>query len=197
MGATVLSAAPQSADAYPIDCAILLCLAGGWPANPHCDAARAEFVRRITPWPVEPPLQIWRCPMGGRGSGLPSAALLPSPADASDERSTSPAGIDISDASFDPVRSIRVYHVQYRQRTTGDGENGSGEECVRRDTSRLGVYGAQGEFRWHEMQAGSVPLGSGQSAFDPPENCRWYRYRSVAVSWTDALGTRGFEEVRY
>ena len=25
--------------------------------------ARAEFIRRITPWPIEPPLQIWRCPM--------------------------------------------------------------------------------------------------------------------------------------
>jgi hypothetical protein len=52
------------AQTYPIDCAILLCLAGGWPASVHCNRARAEFIRRITPWPVEPPLQIWRCPMG-------------------------------------------------------------------------------------------------------------------------------------
>ena len=86
------------------------------------------------------------------------------------------------------MRSIRVYHVQYAQRTTGGGEDDSGEECERRDTSRLGVYGAQGEFRWHEMPAGSIPTGPGYSAFVPPENCRWYRYRSVAVSWTDALG---------
>jgi len=46
------------------DCAILLCLSGGWPASVPCARARAEFIRRITPWPVEPPLQIWRCPMG-------------------------------------------------------------------------------------------------------------------------------------
>jgi len=52
------------AQTYPIDCAILLCLAGGWPASVPCSRARAEFIRRITPWPVEPPLQIWRCPMG-------------------------------------------------------------------------------------------------------------------------------------
>lgn len=52
------------ADAYPIDCAIFLCLAGGWPNDPDCNAARAEFIRRITPMPVEPPLQLWRCPMG-------------------------------------------------------------------------------------------------------------------------------------
>ena len=50
--------------AYPIDCAIFLCLAGGWLSSPDCNAARAEFVRRITPLPVEPPLQLWRCPMG-------------------------------------------------------------------------------------------------------------------------------------
>lgn len=61
-----LTAAPQRAQAqsYPIDCAILLCLSGGWPTSVPCTRARAEFIRRITPWPVEPPLQIWRCPMG-------------------------------------------------------------------------------------------------------------------------------------
>lgn len=50
------------AHAYQVDCAILLCLAGGWPASAPCAHARAVFIRRITPWPVEPPLQIWRCP---------------------------------------------------------------------------------------------------------------------------------------
>lgn len=64
--AFVASWLPNSAKAqsYPIDCAILLCLSGGWPASVPCARARAEFIRRITPWPVEPPLQIWRCPMG-------------------------------------------------------------------------------------------------------------------------------------
>lgn len=52
------------AQTYPIDCAILLCLSGGWPTSVPCARARAEFIRRITPWPVEPPLQIWRCPIG-------------------------------------------------------------------------------------------------------------------------------------
>jgi hypothetical protein len=58
-----------SAQTYPIDCAILLCLSGGWPASVPCSRARAEFIRRITPWPVEPPLQIWRCPMGASFDG--------------------------------------------------------------------------------------------------------------------------------
>lgn len=56
--------------AYPIDCAILLCLSGGWPASAPCARARAEFIRRVTPWPVEPPLQIWRCPMGASFPGF-------------------------------------------------------------------------------------------------------------------------------
>ena len=62
---------PTSAPAYPIDCAILLCMAGGFPASAECSAAKVEVIRRITPWPVEPPLQLWRCPMG-RNPGLPS-----------------------------------------------------------------------------------------------------------------------------
>ena len=53
-----------SAQSYQVDCAILLCLAGGWPASAPCAHARAVFIQRITPWPIEPPLQIWRCPMG-------------------------------------------------------------------------------------------------------------------------------------
>lgn len=51
------------ANAYQIDCAILLCLSGGWPPSAPCVAAKIEFIRRITPFPIEPPLQIWRCPM--------------------------------------------------------------------------------------------------------------------------------------
>ncbi len=64
---------PARAQTYPIDCAILLCLSGGWPASVPCARARAEFIRRITPWPVEPPLQIWRCPMGASYETSPSS----------------------------------------------------------------------------------------------------------------------------
>ena len=63
---------PARAQTYQIDCAILLCLSGGWPASVPCARARAEFIRRITPWPVEPPLQIWRCPMGASHETAPA-----------------------------------------------------------------------------------------------------------------------------
>ena len=55
---------PTAVAAYPIDCAIFLCMAGGFPASAECNAAKAEVIRRITPFPIEPPLQLWRCPMG-------------------------------------------------------------------------------------------------------------------------------------
>ncbi|WP_428929844.1 hypothetical protein [Marinibacterium sp. SX1] len=64
MGSLAGTAQKSFAQTFPIDCAILLCLSDGWPASAPCARARAEFIRRITPWPVEPPLQIWRCPMG-------------------------------------------------------------------------------------------------------------------------------------
>lgn len=64
LGSFIGNANRAQAQTYQIDCAILLCLAGGWPASVPCTRARAEFIRRITPWPIEPPLQIWRCPMG-------------------------------------------------------------------------------------------------------------------------------------
>jgi hypothetical protein len=71
-------ATPTPAKAYQVDCAILLCLSGGWPASAECVHARAVFIRRITPWPIEPPLQIWRCPMGIAAGDMtsPSQQLL-------------------------------------------------------------------------------------------------------------------------
>lgn len=48
----------KPARAYDIDCAIMLCMAGGFPSSAVCAAAYAEMIRRITPWPVRPPFGI-------------------------------------------------------------------------------------------------------------------------------------------
>jgi hypothetical protein len=197
------SAAP--AQAYQVDCAILLCLAGGWPASTPCAHARAVFIRRITPWPIEPPLQIWRCPMGAsfnepaplspierlyditfRHSPLihseaASAPLVPVQAD-------DQADIDISDDAFDFVRSIRVYHIQYGQNENRDGD------CNRSDSTRLGSYGLQGDYRWTRSNVAQVPTASQLTI---PNGCRSYFYRSVFVDWRDHAGNYGSEEVRY
>ena len=191
--------------AYQVDCAILLCLSGGWPASAPCAHARAVFIQRITPWPIEPPLQIWRCPMGAsfaRPAPVTSAdrlydiAFRPGPS-MSPPVGSSPiipmqsnqqADINISGAAFDFVRSIRVYHIQYSQRENQD------DRCRRQDATRLGRYGLQGDFSWSESRVADVPPAA---ALDIPSGCSSYRYRAVFVDWRDHAGHYGFELVRY
>ena len=197
------TAAP--ARAYPVDCAILLCLAGGWPVSAPCAHARVVFIRRITPWPIEPPLQIWRCPMGvsfnspaalspmdrlydiafrsGPLINLPTEPLPHLPVQADEQ-----ADIDISGDAFDFVRSIRVYDIQYSQRVNSDGD------CIRSDATRRGSYGVQGDYRWTDASVDQVPLAS---ALRRPGHCGRTDYRAVFVDWRDQAGNYGFEEVRY
>ena len=193
------------ASAYQVDCAILLCLAGGWPAAAPCAHARAVFIRRITPWPVEPPLQIWRCPLGASfvpvETPSPSERLfeaanwtaLPRQSFSADAllrevQGTDRADVDISDETFDFGRSIRVFHIQYCQRENWEGE------CTRSDATRLGIYGTQGDYYWTLSKATVVPSAS---RLRIPSGCSNYFYRSVFVEWRDHAGHYGSEEVRY
>ncbi len=138
MGAVVASAARiggQPAAAYPIDCAILLCLAGGFPASAECGAAKAEMIRRITPWPIEPPLQLWNCP-------------LSIPADLAAVIGMVDAGLG-SDGLTDEVRGYRdgveIYHIaSYSRRNVGGSEGG----LVVIDNTSRGDYDAAGNFSW-------------------------------------------------
>lgn len=236
LGGIVIFVNPAASSAYPVDCAILLCLAGGWPASAECSHARAVFIRRITPWPIEPPLQIWRCPMGVALNEDPAGPLLARihnavqanrpvapqitnsvfqagegdvgktiAAQIIEASATGTADIDISDPAFDFVRSLRVYHMEFRQRRTRD-------DCNRTDNSRQGTYGQQGSFAWrrHNLRsrynAGSQPTRS-LSWNAPPQSaihrvrrggdCPNIRFRAVGVYWEDFEGAPGYEEVRY
>ena len=51
-------AAPQKAQAYDIDCAIILCMAGGFPPSAVCARAYRKMIQRITPWPSLPPFGV-------------------------------------------------------------------------------------------------------------------------------------------
>ncbi len=204
LGVGLSTATITPAAAYPVDCAILLCLAGGWPASAECAHARAVFIRRITPWPIEPPLQIWNCPMRAsfRGqqmslerlfdiafrSDLPSTALsLPQgsagliPVDAQ-------ADVDISDPAFDFVRSIRVFEITYQQRRSSDGD------CNSWGSVYMGSYGDQGEYSRRRSSVSAVPTASDLAV---PADCHNYWHRSVFVEWRDYEGSYGHEEVHY
>lgn len=195
----------EPAQAYQVDCAILLCLAGGWPESAPCAHARAVFIRRITPWPIEPPLQIWRCPMGASFSApavespmerlydiafrdAPQVSVPQDPLSLVQAKSDEGADIDISGDAFDFVRSIRVFHIQFDQHRSRDGD------CIVSDATRLGSYGAQGGYHWNRSSVVQVPPAS---ELPNTESCNWLIYRSVFVDWRDHEGNYGFEEVRY
>jgi hypothetical protein len=191
------------AAAYPVDCAIQLCLAGGWPASAECAHARTVFIARITPWPVEPPLQIWNCPMRAslRGEAKPIERLLdiavrgePVPLVSIPETPWAPqlvqdrADVDISDPAFDFVRSIRVFEITYQQRRSSDGD------CNSWGAVYMGTYGAQGEYGRRRSSVSAVPTASDLAV---PADCRSYWHRSVFVEWRDYEGSYGHEEVHY
>lgn len=123
------AAATAPAFAYPIDCAIFLCMAGGFPPSAECTAAKAEVIRRITPWPVEPPLQLWRCPMSV------------------DRTTAASLGITLDPDGLPPeVRQYRdaveIYHIQtYTRRRTKDGEYVI-------DGTQVGKYTSSDNFAW-------------------------------------------------
>jgi hypothetical protein len=194
---------PTRASAYPVDCAILLCLAGAWPASAECAHARAVFIRRITPWPIEPPLQIWNCPMrasiraptamerlldiafraesmrpmASKPDGLSDLLLVQDQAD-----------VDISDPAFDFVRSIKVFEITYQQRRSSDGD------CNIWSAVYEGSYGEQGDYIRRRSSAAAIPEASD---FSNPPSCSTYWHRSVFVEWRDYEGTYGHEEVHY
>ena len=58
LAATISIMPATPAKAYDMDCAIMLCMAGGFPPSAVCAAAYAEMIRRITPWPSRPPFGI-------------------------------------------------------------------------------------------------------------------------------------------
>ena len=175
---------PSPASAYQIDCAILLCLAGGFPPSVPCARARAEMIRRITPWPIEPPLQIWRCPMhaafdlpaaerpavrlyqiGANPAQTPrSPALPPTEARFVDRLlqvatgeytdGNETADADISGPEFDFVRSIRVFSVEVARQHWIGGDN---DTCNQSQRVRVGTYGTQGDFSWHGSSVAALP----------------------------------------
>lgn len=221
------SLTPQRAEAYPIDCAILLCLAGGWPASAECSRARAEFVRRITPWPVEPPLQVWRCPMhttaglddalgGTQGAMTRLAAAL--------SRANPQQGFEQSVPEVAPTvlytvdRDMRLGAILLQVQVEGDAADIdiSGPEFDFVRSIRVWhVVASQHQGRDDCIHSDGTRLGQytiqGQyhwqrshvgtlpPAFghNPTGWCSSYRYRAVFVDWRDHEGNYGYERVDY
>lgn len=98
------------------------------------------------------------------------------------------ADVDISDAAFDFVRSIRVFEITFRQNRTSDGA------CNSWGTVYMGSYGEQGDYSRRRSSVSVVPEAAD---FGVPADCGSYWHRSVFVEWRDYEGTYGHEEVHY
>lgn len=207
IGLVPLASKPAVAQGYQIDCAILLCLAGGWPPSVPCARARAEFIRRITPWPVEPPLQIWRCPMRAaletpnpaarlyRLAGFDPGPAAPRPPEREGLHLVQAVGqgadIDVSGSVFAFIRAIDVFDANLSQHVVGEGE-----QCRRTALIRHGSYDSTGQFRWHFVPPGALPPAfQGDEGFGA--TCPSIRVRAVFVDWEDHEGIYGSEQVNY
>lgn len=227
MVAAVASFTPQRAEAYPIDCAILLCLAGGWPASAECSRARAEFVRRITPWPVEPPLQVWRCPMhttvrlddAPGGTRQPMTRLIAAISGASPQQGVQQSVPEIGPAVFHTVgREALLDSILHQVQVEGDPADIdiSGPEFDFVRSIRVWhVVASQRQGRDDCIRSDGTRLGQyttqGQyhwqrshvgtlpPAFghNPTGWCSSYSYRAVFVDWRDHEGNYGYERVDY
>jgi hypothetical protein len=212
------------ASAYPIDCAILLCLSGGWSPSVECSAARAEFIRRITPFPVEPPLQIWRCPLQSAALETEYSPLArlrqlavtsnskPKAEDAFAVVRIS-ASYPMSPAPIWPLTNAQALHLV--SETADVDISGPDFDFVR----SIRVWHVKNYSHVEEGNGGdcaensNIELGtySTQGAYSwqavSPQSvpawtglsttCGSSSYRGVGIEWRDYEGRHGFEVVRY
>lgn len=181
------------ASAYQIDCAILLCMAGGFPASAPCTAARAEMIRRITPWPIEPPLQIWRCPMHASFSpweSVPAMAVTPVALTTTPRLAQSQPVVTLAyDSTIETyLSSIKVYDLTYRRHRNHDGD------CNVSVRFSIGSYDPSSTFNWRRAAVQNVPVWVFDTSYS---QCSEAGFRGVGLEWRDYQGKRGTEVVTY
>lgn len=215
----------SKAQSYSIDCAILICLSGGWPASAPCARARSEFIRRITPWPIEPPLQIWRCPMGASHSAPNSTSdtvrffnvLFKGPDHLQSQPMITDANLSLNQTfvleARNPVGQDFTDAVpQYVGETADIDISGPEFNFVRsirvfdvfidddRDDGECSRYARVRVGRYGtqgDFRWSHANRGDIPTAFGRTvSGCSLYA-RAVFVEWRDYLGTYGFERVDY
>ena len=189
---------PQRANAYQIDCAILLCLAGGFPPSAPCVRARAEMIRRITPWPIEPPLQLWRCPMRAQFLGskpgyvsqqIDIRFLAIPQVETAAPRSAKPFINAYVEEISQYLSSIKVYHLRYSRHYSSRDDS-----CVQWGRLDVGFYATDGTFSWRRQPYNKTPVW----VFDTQQpDCPSASFRGVGLEWQDYAGKVMREIVKY
>jgi hypothetical protein len=195
---TVALATPERAAAYQIDCAILLCLAGGFPTSEPCARAHTEMIRRITPWPIEPPLQLWRCPMGVglnrqymEDGKVVEASFVRQPpmTDATNAEAVYRFWQAFGETVADYVMAIKVYDMTYRRHYSSTDDS-----CNINGRLRIGRYDVEGEFTWRRAEYSESP----DWFLDTTDrSCSDVLFRAVGMEWLDYEGKKGVEVVPY
>ena len=165
--------AAKPAKAYDIDCAIILCMAGGFPPSAVCSAAYAEMIRRITPKPVLPPFGVCTyssAPVAFGGTGGTEA-------------------LDISKPDYAWLRRTRVIWWTGRAFEDRDGNlrwNWSVSSCQHTNLfCRVVSNGYRSEVPWPD----TFTTEHGQTIAMPSAGeTRFYSSRSVMMEFSDYNG---------
>lgn len=96
----------KPARAYDMDCAIMLCMAGGFPPSAVCSAAYTTMIWRITPYPALPPFGV--CTY----SAVPVELGGPGGEEA----------LDVSTPEYEWLRTTRIYWFWGYSYQTRDGD---------------------------------------------------------------------------
>lgn len=212
----------STANAYPIDCAILLCLAGGWPASAECSAAKATFMRRLAPPTPEPPVQPWLCPMVVSYSAPQQTSFGQLKVSYSALRAATVSEAVHTTTKKPGMTSKDVFHFDYsgfpkRNIASAIPAQGSGLSDTEFDYLRSikvwHVEYSHERARGGECQetysvtlgsygmAGeylkeSMPVVSVPSWMNLSRSCG-SSYKGVGVEWQDYLGNHGYEVIPY
>ncbi len=168
----------KPARAYDMDCAIILCMAGGFPPSAVCSAAYAEMIRRITPWPVRPPF------------GICTYTTLPVEfGSVGDERD-----LDVARPEYAWLRRTRVYWFRAStEREDGDTFwSWSVRSCDHENQNcryHVQVYGSRSAW------PASFASENGQSILLPGRGVRYnFSRRAVMVEFGDYEGNMDHSE---
>lgn len=184
---------PAGAQGYPIDCAIFLCLAGGFPASPECSAAEAVFIARIESF--QPPLQLWNCPMGAtfrrdemehplvtlaRLNETGESKLLQGPFKPMETPAAPlPAAVDFTGADYGFLRSIHVWWTRGIVSRHHD-------DCTNTELISEGWYDAGNNWHWADgLHTPPVPAYLPRFASSYDCGVGW---NDVGADWTDYYG---------
>ena len=103
------------------------------------------MIRRITPWPIEPPLQFWRWPMRAGFKSQPTIAitLTKQPMPLPRNRGLDISAIPIYSSTIESyLRAIKVYDMTYRR------HRGHDDSCNVTFRIQIGSYDTTGAFNW-------------------------------------------------